>query len=364
MDDRSARPLVPPIQLSTVFERTPQGDYPEGFSYTRSGNPNRAALESELARLECGAEAAAFASGLAASHAVFQTLKSGDHALIPREAYWGLRAMLEEIFPRWGLTATAVDMTSPEAVRAALRPTTRLVWVETPSNPTMRVTDLAAVSQLAKAAGALLVCDNTVATPALQQPLALGVDWIVHSTTKYLNGHSDVLGGAVVARTADAAFARLRSVQNLGGAVPSPFDCWLTLRSLKTFPLRVAAQSATALAVAEFLASHPRVTVVHYPGLTRHPDHALARRQMRGFGGLLSFEVTGGAAEAIAVLNACRVIRRATSLGGSESSMEQRRSVEGPTSTTPPALLRLSIGLEPAADLTADLAQALGQVFG
>jgi cystathionine gamma-synthase len=362
-----ANPLTPnsvaaAIQLSTTYEREADGSYPRGFSYGREENPNRSQLEEALAALEGGSAAAAFASGTAATMAVFQTLASGDHALVPREAYYGTRVMLTEIFPRWGLAVDFVDMTDLGAVRAAWRPNTRLVWTETPSNPTMRVTDLEGVAALARERGAFSVCDNTVATPLLQRPFAFGYDLVVHSTTKYLNGHSDVVGGVVIAGAADPLFERVRTLQVHGGAVPSPFDCWLTLRGLKTAPYRIKAQSDNALRIAEFLAGHPRVAAVHYAGLKTHPQHELARRQMTQFGGLLSFEVQGGEREAFAIAAACRLIRRATSLGGVETLIEQRASMEGPGTATPANLLRLSVGLEAVEDLIADLEAALGVV--
>ena len=250
-------------------------------------------------------------------------------------------------------------MTEPGRVAEAVRPATRLVWVETPSNPLWKVVDLGAVAGIARRAGALLVCDNTTATPVLQSPFRLGADLILHATTKYLNGHGDVMGGAVVARDPDGLFARVRAVQASGGAVPSSFDCWLTLRGIRTLPLRVRAHSAHALAVAEFLARHPRVEAVHYPGLATHPGHAVAAGQMSGFGGMLSFEVRGGREAAMAVAARVRLVTRATSFGGTESLIEHRASIEGPGTRTPEGLLRLSVGLEHPDDLIADLDQAL-----
>ena len=289
--------VAPPIQLATTFEREKDGGYPRGFSYIRKNNPNRDALESTLTKLEGGADTACFASGTAATMAVFQTLASGDHVLVPRDSYYGTRVMLTEIFPRWGLSSDLVDMTDLRSVeRERIRKNTRLIWLETPSNPTMRVSDIRRLVEIARRAGALTVVDNTLATPLWQRPFAFGVDLVVRSTTKYLNGHSDVLGGAVIAREASAAFQRVRQVQIHGGGVPSPFDCWLTLRGLKTFPYRVRAQTDNAQKVAEFLATHRAVTAVHYPGIPSHAGHELARSQMTGFGGLLSFERRSGSA--------------------------------------------------------------------
>jgi cystathionine gamma-synthase len=359
--DPTTGAVVPPLHLTTTFERDPDGGYSRGHLYARHSNPNRAALEQALADLEGGAAAAAFASGTAATAALLATLAPSDHVLAPGDVYTGTAAWLRDHLARWGVATTFVDMADPAQVEAAITSATRLVWVETPSNPMLRVTDVARVAALAREAGIVTVCDNTIATPVLQSPLALGADFVHHATTKYLGGHSDVLGGAIVARSAEGLFERLRALQAAGGAVPSPFDCWLLLRSIRTLPYRVRAQSAHALRVAEFLAGHPRVAAVHYPGLPQHPDHAVAVRQMRGgFGGVLSFEVEGGAEAAMLVAARVRLFTRATSYGGVESFIEHRASIEGPGTRTPPGLLRLSIGLEHPDDLIEDLARALG----
>jgi len=351
-----------PIHLSTTFERDADGSFRRGYEYTRSGNPNRAALERAVAALEGGGEAVAFASGSAATLAVFTLAASGGRIVCSEDCYHGTAKQLREILPRWGGSATFVDTTDLDAVQRALEPGVTLLWVETPSNPLLRVSDIGALAGLAHQRGALLGCDNTFASPVLQQPFALGADLVMHSTTKYLGGHSDVLGGVVVVREAAAELEALRQFQGAGGGVPSPFDCWLLLRSLATLPLRVRQQSANALAVARFLEADRRVERVHYPGLERHPGHALATRQMHdGFGGVVSFQVPGGAREALAVVGHARLFTRATSLGGVESLVEHRASVEGPLSKTPPNLVRLSIGLEAADDLLADLDQALGR---
>jgi cystathionine gamma-synthase len=350
----------PGIHLSTTFERAPDGSYPSGYAYIREANPNRQALEAAMAALEGGASAVAFASGMAATAAVFQALVPGDHVVAPLDAYYGTAKLLREHFERWGLQTSFVDMTDLAAVRAALRPNTRLVWTETPSNPTIAITDLAAVAGLARSAGAITACDNTWATPFLQRPLALGMDLVMHSTTKYLSGHSDVMGGMVVAREAGPLAERLRAVQGNAGAVPSPFDCWLVLRGIRTLPWRMRAHCANAAAVAAFLAGHRRVQRVHYPGLANDPGHAVASAQMKAPGGMLSFVVAGGRAEAFQAAARLRVFTRATSLGGPESLVEHRASVEGPKTRAPEGLLRLSIGLEHPDDLVADLEQALG----
>jgi cystathionine gamma-synthase len=360
--DPATGALREPIHLATTFERSADGSYPHGYFYSRSGNPNRTALERAVAALEGGHEAVAFASGSAATLAVFTLAASGGRVVCSSDCYHGTAKQLREILPRWGGTAEFVDTTDLGAVRRALEPGATLLWVETPSNPLLRVSDLGALAEIAHARGALLGCDNTFASPVLQQPFTFGADLVMHSTTKYLGGHSDVLGGIVVVRAASAELEGLRHFQGAGGGVPSPFDCWLLLRSLPTLPLRVRQQSANALAVARFLEADRRVEVVNYPGLERHPGHALAARQMRdGYGAVVSFQVPGGATEALAVAGRAQLFTRATSLGGVESLIEHRASMEGPLSQTPPNLIRMSVGLENVADLVADLDQALGR---
>ena len=350
-----------PIHLATTFERGADGRYPRGYSYTRAGNPNRCALEQAVAALEGGEEAVAFASGSAATLAVFSLAAAGHRIVCSSDCYHGTAKQLRELLPRWGAVVEFVDTTDLAAVERALEPGAALLWVETPSNPLLRVSDIAALAGLTHARGALLGCDNTFSSPVLQQPLALGADIVMHSTTKFLGGHSDVLGGVVVVREQGETLGRLREFQGAGGGVPSPFDCWLLLRSLATLPLRVRAQSAGALAVARFLEQHPGVERVHYPGLASHPGHALAVRQMHdGFGAVVSLQVPGGADEAMAVAAHVQLFRRATSLGGVESLIEHRASMEGPATRTPPNLLRLAVGLEHPDDLVADLARALG----
>jgi cystathionine gamma-synthase len=358
--DPATGALREPIQLSTTFERSSDGSYPHGYFYSRSGNPNRTALEQAVAALEGGSEAVAFASGSAATLAAFTLAVPGGRIVCSADCYHGTAKQLREILPQWGASTEFVDTTDLDAVARALEPGASLLWVETPSNPLLRVSDLAALADLAYAHGTLLGCDNTFASPILQQPFAHGADLVMHSSTKYLGGHSDVLGGIVVTRETGPALVRLREFQSAAGGVPSPFDCWLLLRSLATLPLRVRAQSAHAAAVARFLAADPRVERVHYPGLEAHPGHALAARQMQGgFGAVVSAQVPGGAAEALAVVSRVRLFTRATSLGGVESLIEHRASMEGPLSQTPPNLIRLSVGLEHPTDLIADLDQAL-----
>ena len=357
--DPATAAVTPPIHLSTTFERDPDGSFPRGHLYARNSNPTRSALERCLAQLEGGADAAAFGSGSAATAAVLQALGPGDHVVAPSDAYHGTLRLLRETFVPWGLQATFVDMTDLARVKDALRPATKLVWVETPSNPLWKVVDIARLAELAHAGGAQCLCDNTVATPVLQRPFDLGADLVMHATTKYLGGHGDVMGGAVITRIDDALFQRIRKTQAGTGGVPSPFDCWLVLRGIRTLPYRVRAHAENAAAVATFLDRHGRVEAVHYPGLPSHPAHDLAARQMKAFGGMLSFQVRGDRDSAMAVAAKVRVFTRATSFGGAESLIEHRASIEGPGTSTPENLLRLSIGLEHAADLIEDFDQAL-----
>ena len=347
------------IHLSTTFERDADGGYSRGFLYSRNHNPNRNGLEAALAALEGGAASAAFGSGLAAVTAVFQGLTPGDHVVAPGDIYHGTANVLKHLFAKWGVTATFVDMTNLDGVRNALTPQTKIVWIETPSNPLLQCVDITAIAEIAHQHGARAVADNTFASPVLQQPLTLGCDMVMHATTKYLGGRSDVLGGAVVSRLDDAHFAQLRTAQLFGGAVPSPFDCWLVMRSLPTLPYRMQAHCANAQKVAEFLQQHAKVSVVHYPGLPDNPFHAVASKQMSGFGGMLSFEVKGGKESAMALAANVEIFTRATSLGGVESLIEHRASIEGPDSKTPQGLLRTSVGLENADDLIDDLSEAL-----
>ena len=357
--DPATGAVTPPIHLSTTFERAPDGGYPHGHVYTRTSNPNRDALEASLAALEGGASAAAFASGSAAAMGLFQALAPGDTVLAPNDVYHGTAKQLREIVAPWGVEVAFVDMSDVEQVRAAIGQNTRLVWIETPSNPLLKITDIACVAELAHAVGAHVACDNTWATPILQRPFEFGADLAVHATTKYLGGHSDVLGGAVVARENDDFFARVRLIQTSGGAVPSPFDCWLVMRGIRTVPYRMRIHSENALRVATYLSEHPAVEAVHYPGLAAHPGHDIAARQMALPGGMLSFQVRGDREQALAVVARARLFTRATSLGGPESLIEHRASIEGPQTRTPENLLRLSIGLEHPDDLIEDLKQAL-----
>ena len=357
--DGTSRAIAPPITLSTTFERGEDGSYPGGFDYSRSGNPNRAALEAALAALEGGPEAIAFPSGMAATFSVIFSLAPGDHVVAADDAYYGTGVLLREQFARRGIEASFVDMTDLDAVRSAMRPSTRLVWMETPSNPLIRISDVEAIAGIAREGRAISCCDNTWATPLLQRPLDLGVDLVMHSTTKYFGGHGDVTGGAVIVREPGGTLEALRGIQKDGGLVPSPFDAWLTRRGLESLAARMAMHCANAMELARFLDAHPRVERVHYPGLEDNPGHALAARQMSGFGGMLSFDVTGGREEAFAVAAAVKIIARATSLGGTHSLIEHRASIEGAATRAPENLLRMSVGLEHAEDLKEDLDRAL-----
>jgi cystathionine gamma-synthase len=356
--DPTTGAVAAPIHLSTTFERDVEGSYSRGFMYTRNNNPNREALEKGVSAIESGFGAAAFSSGTGATMSILQALKPGDHILAHVDAYYGTTRLLREIFLRWGLQADVIDMSDLGAVKKALRPNTRLAWMETPSNPLLKIVDLAAVAQIVHESGAICVCDNTWA-PIIQRPFDLGVDLILHSTTKYFGGHCDVLGGIIVAQSDSEIFQRIKSIQYEGGAVPSPFDCWLILRGMRTLPWRMRGHCENAAKVAAFLAQDRHVEHVHYPGLTSHPGHDIAAKQMSLFGGMLSFEVKGGRDAAMKTAANTKIFTRATSLGGVESLIEHRASIEGPGTTSPEGLLRLSIGLENADDLIEDLEQAL-----
>jgi cystathionine gamma-synthase len=357
--DPATGSLAPPIHLSTTFEHGPAGERPHGWMYIREGNPTEKRLEEALAALEGGEAALIFSSGMAAGSAYLQTFPSGSHVVIADDLYYGFREVTHDFFPRWGMEATAVDMSDLDRVRAVVRTNTRLVWAESPSNPLLKVVDLASLAQIAHGAGARLAVDGTFATPALQSPLALGADAVVHSTTKYLGGHSDVQGGALVVKKRDELFDRALHIRHILGAVGSPFNSWLVLRGLRTLACRMARHCATALAVAQALERHAGIEAVHYPGLPSHPGHEIAKRQMRGFGGMLSLRVRCGREQAIAVASRVKLFVNATSLGGTESLIEHRASSEGPNSPTPQNLLRLSVGLEHEDDLIADLREAL-----
>jgi len=358
--DPTTGAIAQPIYLSTTFERDADGSYPRGYRYGREGSPNRTALESCIAALEGGVAAVAFASGLSANMAVLELLRGGDHVVAPLAAYYGTLKQLREYVSEREVAVDFANFADPAAIKKVLTARTRLVWIETPANPLLSITDLALVTAMAHENGAWVVCDNTFATPVCQRPFDFGVDVIIHSGTKYLGGHSDVLSGLVVVHEDAALLERLQGWQRLAGAVLAPFDCWLLRRSIATLGLRVRTQCRNALAVAEFLHAHPAVERVYYPGLPQHPGHAIAAAQMPGgFGAVLSVSIAGGREAAFDAARRTRIFTRATSLGGIGSLVEHRASIEGPDSSTPQNLLRLSIGIEDAEDLIDDLAQAL-----
>jgi cystathionine gamma-synthase len=359
--DPSTKALIPPVHFATTFIRDADNQYRAGFSYGRPTNPTYVQPEALLAQLEGGAACLTFASGMAAATAVFLALKPGDHVVAPQVMYWGLRNWLKTAAVERGLHVDFVDAGSTDAIAGAVQPgRTRLVWIESPSNPTWAITDIAAAADIAHRAGARLAIDSTVATPVLTRPIALGADIVMHSATKYLNGHSDVVAGALVAARQDELWQRIVTIRSGNGAILGAFEAWLLLRGMRTLHLRVERCCRTAQAIAEHFAGHPAVAAVLYPGLPGHPGHAVAARQMvGGFGGMLSFRVAGGENAAIAAAARVDVWKRATSLGGVESLIEHRASIEGAGSPAPSDLLRLSVGIEDAADLIADLEQAL-----
>ncbi len=359
--DERTRAITPPLHVSSTYLRDTDNQYRSGRVYARADNPAFDQPEAVLNALEGGHQTLLFASGMAAATAVFQALQPGDHVLAPQVMYWSLRNWLMTFATQWGLQVELIDMTSPAVVQAALRPgKTKLVWVETPANPLWTVTDIEATAQLAHAAGALLAVDSTVATPLLTRPLALGADLVMHAATKYLNGHSDLIAGALVTRQDNEHWQRVRKVRaQLGGTLGS-FEAWLLLRGMRTLHLRVRAACASAQHVAEHFNSHPLVAEVLYPGLPQCQGYAVSQRQMKGgFGGMLSIRARGGEAAAIAVAAHTGLWKRATSLGGTESLIEHRASVEGAGTPAPADLLRLSVGIEDVGDLIADLEQAL-----
>ncbi len=351
-----------PIYQTSTYAQDAVGEFKK-WDYGRGGNPTREAFQVALAALEGGTDGFAFASGLGAETTLLLTLQPGDHVVLADDVYGGTYRLLSKVFAGWGLTFSTADLSDAAALGAALTPQTRLVWIETPSNPLLKIVDIAAIADVAHAAGARVVVDNTFATPALQRPLEFGADAVVHSVTKYIGGHSDLIGGAIV--TSDAEWIeRLGFLVNAVGAVPGPMDCYLALRGLKTLAVRMRAHCEGARAIAAFLAQHPRVQAVHYPGLASHPGHGVAARQMSDFGGIVTFEV-GSAEEALAVVQGTRLFFLAESLGGVESLIEvpgpmTHASVAGSPLEVPPTLIRLSVGIEHPDDLIADLERALG----
>ena len=346
------KPAIQGITTSTTFEH-----HEGSMVYSRTNNPNRMALEQLLSKLEKGDDAAAFSSGNAAAMTVFQSLAPGSHILAPDDMYHGIKNQLLEMFK--GIHEISfVDMSNLDQVGDSIKANTALIWVETPSNPLLKITDIRGIVGLGRSGDLKVVCDNTFATPIFQNPLSLGADLVMHSTTKFLGGHSDILGGALVTAKKDAFWENIKRNQSLGGAVPSPFDCYFLVRSIKTLPYRMRAHQSNALALQEFLAAHPQVEQVFYPGYKAHEGYALAKTQMKGFSGVLSFMVKGNAQTADDLIANLHYFTHATSLGGVESLIERRAAVEGPDTSTPPNLIRVSVGLENIEDLIEDLQQA------
>lgn len=358
--DPATGAVAPPIHLTTTFRHGPAGERIAGYEYQREGDPTNDRLREALVALEGGASALTFASGMAAMTTLLESLPAGSRVLFPDDCYSGLRMLFSEFLPERGLLVDTVDMADLDAVRAACATPLAVLWIETPSNPLLKVCDIAALAEIGHAAGALVVVDNTFATPLLQRPLALGADVAMHSTTKYFGGHSDVLGGALVFARDDAFTNRVAHRLHVTGAVLAPFSAWLILRGCRSLGARMAMHCANARKLAEFLATHPAVERVNWPGLPAHPGHAVAAKQMRDFGAMLSVELRGGREAALAVAGRLRIFTNATSLGGCESLVEHRASVEGPNPRSPQNLLRVSVGLEDGDDLVADFQQALG----
>lgn len=354
-----ARSISPPMEPSTNFEHDEKG-YQEGdYIYTRDGNPNRDQLERVLAEMEGGEACSAFSSGIAAMNSVFMSVEKGAHILIPEDIYHGSRALLEKFGQRWDVEYSSTDTTDVEKFESSFRPNTKLVVVETPSNPLLLITDLEKTIKIAHSKGVRVCVDNTFATPFNSTPIKFGADLVMHSTSKYLGGHSDILGGAIITAKKDEFFEHIQTIQKAQGAVPSPRDCWLLTRSIRSFPYRMRAHNENAWKVAEYLEAHSKVLKVNYPGLENHSGYEIARSQMKGFGGMISFLVDGDFDETLKVVAKSKLIRRATSLGGIESLWEHRRSSESVSSTTPENLIRFSVGLEHLDDLIGDLKESL-----
>lgn len=360
--DPTTGALVPPIYASSTFERDADGSYSRGYVYSRWANPTRTRLEETLADLEGGFAAAVFPAGMSAIDTLLRTLDPGDHVVLPDDVYHATRQLLREVLSGAGITFSEADFGNHEDVIRAVRPETRLIWIESPSNPLCKISDIRAVVEGLPHRDVEVVVDNTWMTPLLQRPFELGADYVVHSMTKFLSGHSDVLAGAVVTKRDTERFQRMQHIQRIAGAVASPFDCWLTLRGIRSLGARMRLHCENARRISGFLDDRPNVSRVHYPGLPDHPLHEVARRQMDDFGAMLSFEVEGDESDALRVASRVNVFRRATSLGGTESLIEHRASIESKPTSTPPTLLRLSIGLEDADDLIRDLDKALNTV--
>jgi len=366
--DPTTGAVVPPVYFTSTFVQDRIGGFRGGFEYARGGNPTRSSLQELLAALEGASHAFSFASGLAAEDALLRSVvKPGDHIVMGNDVYGGTHRLVSRLFVPWGISIETVDMSDLDAVRAEIRPgATAVLWIETPSNPLMKISDIAALAEIGHAAGALVVVDNTFASPYLQQPLALGADVVIHSTTKYLGGHSDVLGGAV-ALNSDELATRVAFVQFGAGAVPGPMDAWLTVRGIKTLAVRMERHCANARAIAEALVGHPKLEAVYYPGLPDHPGHHIAARQMKSFGGMMSVAVRGGAAQAKRFAESTRLFQLAESLGGVESLIGYtaemtHASVKGTALEVPDNIVRLSVGIEDVDDLVADALGALDRL--
>ena len=354
------QPVSTPIHLSTTYLRNEDGSFTNDFRYSRLDNPNRRTLENCLAILEKGKVAYTFSSGMAAVSTVFQTLKHGDHVLIPNDVFFNVKMLLNDIFKQWGLEYTTVDMSDLDKVSNAIQPNTKLIWIETPSNPQLEVTDIREVAKIAKLNNVLVAVDNTWLTPVLQNPIDLGADIVMHSTTKYFGGHSDVMGGCLILKQDNSLSHKIKQIQMLSGAVPSSFDCWLVTRGIKTLSLRIKEQSKSAKKLAEYLESHPKIEQVNYLGLKTHPQYTIVKEQMKkGYGAMLSVLIKGDKNTAMSISNKLKLFTTATSLGGIESLIEHRESVEESNTKTPVNLLRISVGLEHIDDLIADREQAL-----
>jgi cystathionine gamma-synthase len=371
--DTATGAVVAPMILSTTFERDKNGNFIEGRDiYARASNPNRRALETKLAALEGGSDAIAFSSGQAATMSIFHTLGTGSHIILPDDIYYGTRYMIESLYANWGLTYTAVDMTDLSQIKKAIKKNTKLIWIESPSNPSLKITDIQAVVKIAQSKNLLTACDNTWATPYVTQPFDFGVDIVMHSSTKYFGGHSDILGGCIILKNIDLIKDKgfnvdlIRTFQTVGGAIPSPFDCWLLNRSLATFYVRMPVHCENAMKLAQFFENHPKIEKVFYPGLKSNPSHKIAKKQMKNadgkpcFGGMLSILYKGNEAETMKFASSMKIVKHATSLGGVETLVDHRRSAEGEHSVSPPNLLRISVGIETIDDLITDFNEALG----
>ena len=355
--------VVPPLVQSTTFNRDPNGEFIEGRDvYTRASNPNRRLIENKLALLEKGTDAACFASGQAATMSIFHSLGQNSHVILPDDIYYGTRVILENLYKNWNIELTVVDMSNPLNIQKAIRPNTKLVWIETPSNPCLKIADIETIAEICTHSGILTAVDNTWSSPYFTNPLALGADLVMHSTTKYLGGHSDILGGAVIwGNKLDANKAQyIKDYQSIGGGVPSPYDCWLLNRSLSTFFVRLAKHNSNAAELSSFLNTHPNIQKVYYPGLLSHQNHEVAKKQMNnGFGGMMSIVIKGDERNCLRVASKLKIFQHATSLGGVESLVDHRRTAEGVHSVSASNLLRISVGIENIEDLIEDFAQAL-----